>query len=235
MDEAVKAFEKAVKSVSIDTNLGPVFFDLEKLGTNLSAKSIEAALYPTKLEAKRITTEMMPGIKELVSKLCAIADVDVISSSKYSVMWFDGFPKDVKDYTDSIQERLGHKPSISLEDAIIKLDKVSSRIAIQKAAEIRAETGSKTEGDSTEDDKTPTDVVDRVAKQTDETVLLENLNTHDIAPTAGISADDSQPRPVDNTLWGNQMYPTPRDIPVGRTKGVRSWLRQKLTRKQYTQ
>ena len=49
-----------------------------------------------------------------------------------------GFPQDIKDYTDAIQKRLGDKQSISLQDAIIKMDRVSSRIALQKAREIEA-------------------------------------------------------------------------------------------------
>jgi hypothetical protein len=225
MDEAVKAFEKAIKSVSIDTNLGPVFFDLEKLGTNLSAKSIEAALYPTKLEAKRITTEMTPGVKELVVKLCALADIDLSSTSKFSIRWFDGFPKDVKEYTDAIQNRLGNKPSISLEDAIISLDKVSSRIAIQKAREIRQENNvGEAKKDTVSADDTNEDVEDMINDSS-----INNLNTHDIEPTAGVGNKDSGGVVGDTTLWETQMINMPRDIPQGHSKGVNdSWIKRKL-------
>lgn len=225
MDEAVKAFEKAVKSVSIDTNLGPVFFDLEKLGTNLSAKSIEAALYPTKLEAKRITTEMTPYVKELVVKLCALADIDLSSTSKFSIMWFDGFPQDIKDYTDAIQKRLGDKQSISLQDAIIKLDKVSSRIALQKAREIEAVGQEVNTGDtelSTEEGIEESNKVDNEAK-------IDKLNTHEVNPTAGQSTDNSGGSYVDYTVWETQMYPAPRDISFEHSKEVsKAWIRRKL-------
>lgn len=225
MDAAVKAFEKAVKSVSIDTNLGPVFFDLEKLGTNLSAKSIEAALYPTKLEAKRITTEMTPYIKELVVKLCAIADIDLSSTSKFSIMWFDGFPQDIKDYTDAIQKRLGDKQSISLQDAIIKLDKVSSRIALQKAKEIEAVE----QVTDTVDNKLSTNEVIEESIRVDNEAKLGKLNTHEVNPTAGQSTDDSGGSYVDNTVWETQMYPAPRDISFEHSKEVsRSWIKRKL-------
>lgn len=225
MEQAVKAFEKAVKSVSIDTNLGPVFFDLEKLGTNLSAKSIEAALYPTKLEAKRITTEMTPPIKELVVKLCALADIDLATASKFSIMWFDGFPQDVKDYTDAIQKRLGDKQSISLQDAIIKLDKVSSRIALQKAREIEA-VGDNAKTDdieaSTIEGIKESDDIDREAK-------IETLNAHEISPTAGQSVGDRSSGYSDNTVWETQMYPAPRDISFEHSKEVsRAWIKRKL-------
>lgn len=225
MDEAVKAFEKAVKSVSIDTNLGPVFFDLEKLGTNLSAKSIEAALYPTKLEAKRITTEMTPYIKELVVKLCALADIDLSSTSKFSIMWFDGFPQDIKDYTDAIQKRLGDKQSISLQDAIIKLDRVSSRIALQKAREIEAVGQEVNTGD------TKLSSVEGIeeSNKIDNGVKIDKLNTHEVTPTAGQSTDSDGGSYADNTVWETQMYMAPRDISFEHSKEVsRAWIKRKL-------
>ena len=215
MEAAVKAFEKAVKSVSIDTNLGPVFFDLEKLGTNLSAKSIEAALYPTKLEAKRLTTEMTPAVKELVVKLCALADIDLASTSKFSIMWFDGFPQDIKDYTDAIQKRLGDKQSISLEDAIIKLDKVSSRIALQKAREIQGQNDNKTD-----DDKLSTVKLNNNEDSVIDDAEMGKLNTHEVTPTAGVSTDNDNVSYGDNTVWENQMYPAPKDISFEHSKGV---------------
>ena len=225
MDEAVKAFEKAVKSVSIDTNLGPVFFDLEKLGTNLSAKSIEAALYPTKLESKRITTEMTPYIKELVVKLCALADIDLSSTSKFNIMWFDGFPQDIKDYTDAIQKRLGDKQSISLQDAIIKMDKVSSRIALQKAREIEAVGQEVNTGDT----KLSTEEEIEESKKIDNEAKIDKLNTHEVNPTAGQSTDNSGGSYVDDTVWETQMYPAPRDISFEHSKEVsRAWIKRKL-------
>ena len=225
MEEAVKAFEKAVKSVSIDTNLGPVFFDLEKLGTNLSAKSIEAALYPTKLEAKRITTEMTPYVKELVVKLCALADIDLSSTSKFSIMWFDGFPQDIKDYTDAIQKRLGDKQSITLQDAIIKLDKVSSRIALQKAREIEAAGKSV----DTQNTKLSAEEGIKESNKLDNEVNIGKLNTHEISPTAANSASDIGSRVVDNAVWETQMYPPPRDISLQHSKKVsKAWALRKL-------
>lgn len=222
MDEAVKAFEKAVKSVSIDTNLGPVFFDLEKLGTNLSAKSIEAALYPTKLESKRITTEMTPYVKELVVKLCAIADIDITSTSKFSIMWFDGFPQDIKDYTDAIQKRLGEKQSISLQDAIIKLDKVSNRIALQKSREI--ENSAK---NIIGDDKQQYD--SRDDNGINDSINIQVLNEHDVTPTAGQSVSNIQGNIADNTVWETQMYPAPRDISFEHSKEVsKAWIQRRL-------
>ena len=226
MEEAIRAFEKAVKSVSIDTNLGPVFFDLEKLGTNLSAKSIEAALYPTKLEAKRITSEMTEPLKELVVKLCAMANIDLTNMSKFNIMWFDGFPKDVGDYTDAIQKRLGNTPSISLEDAIIKLDRVPSRIAAQKANEIRKM--SKLINDLTFDKNR---VLENIRNERE----LNIVNTHDIKPYAGEKVESNIYRDkVDDTIWESQMIFPPRNIQFNRSREVsKAWIKRKLRKRHW--
>lgn len=238
MDEAIKAFDKAVKSVSIDTNLGPVFFDLEKLGTNLSAKSIEAALYPTKLEAKRITSEMQPSVKELVIKLCALVDIDLTNKSKFSIIWFDGFPQDIKDYTDAIQKRLGDKPSISLQDAIIKLDKVSSRVALQKAREIEAENKEKQEREADESKKEQDKVENittdnlKIEEGLKQEVEIGSLNNHNISPIAGVKIEGKVTNTSDNTVWETQMYPAPRDISFEHSKGLsKRWIERKLRQK----
>lgn len=225
MDAAIKSFEKAIKSVSIDTNLGPVFFDLEKLGTNLSAKSIEAALYPTKLEARRIKTEMTSSVRELAIKLCAIANVDIADQTKFNVIWFDGFPQDVKDYTDAIQSRLGGSQSISLEDAIIKLDKVPTRIALQKATEIKQSLK-----DSNTDDKDKlTD--DKIDANADLDIDDNNkFNTHGIGVNAGDGKNNivSVVKPKDDTVWETQML-YPRDVGFNHSKEMSNrWILKKL-------
>ena len=212
MEEAVKVFEKAIKSVSIDTNLGPVFFDLEKLGTNLSAKSIEAALYPTKIEARRITNEMTPSVKELVIKLCATAGIDITQKAKFSVNWYDGFPQDLKDYTDAIQSRLGNQPSISLTDAIMKLDKVPTRLAMEKANEIL---GYKSENTDT---------------KVDTKVDIENR----IEVTPGVDKNPTEEVVGDETLFESELPMGVTDIPINHNKSKEAkeeWMRRKLLRK----
>lgn len=228
MEQAIKAFEKAIKSVSIDTNLGPVFFDLEKLGTNLSAKSIEAALYPTKLEAKRITTEMRTSVKELVIRLAALADLDITSNAKFSIIWYDGFPQDIKDYTDAIQRRLGGVPSISLQDGIMKLDKVSSRVALQKAREIEL----KMHKDDTVKVNNTTLAKIEDAIETNVEDEVNDVSTHDIAPIAGEDGDTNicGNNYVDDAVWETQMYPSPAEKKLN--KGViRAWLASLRKRK----
>lgn len=232
MEEACKALSHAIKQIAMDTQLSIAFFDTERLGSNLSADSIRASMYPARLEAKRLTSEMKPPIKELIVKLGYIADID-LSDSKMTVEFYDGFPKD--DYKDieAIQKRLESKvPSITLEDAIMKLDRVGLRVARQKAAEIR--------GEQARFNEEQTEVVNNTNEEIEETVIEDkpadyevfgsrklnsdkenaDLLTHELAPTAG-KGDISVPEKAgDNTIWENQMYPKPRDIPQGLYKNM---------------
>jgi hypothetical protein len=197
MEEAVKAFEKAIKGVSIDTRLGPVFFDIEKLGTNLSAKSIEAALYPAKLESKRIATEMLASLKELVIKLCATAGVEV-KPSEFSITMFDGFPKDYVEFTTAIQKRLESSvPSISRVDAIRMLDKVPVRQAIEKSNELQ---NIKTENTGA---SIGFDVKENAGELDEHSV---NPNPGDAATSNGLDGRR------DTNLFENQLIPAPQDV-----------------------
>lgn len=140
VDAAIKVFESAMKSVSVDSGLGSVFFDIEKAGSNLSAKSIEAMLYPTKLKSNLIKSEMTENLTELIRKICLVGSGVLIESSNINVRWFNTFPRDEKEYTDSIMSRVNAKiPTLSQADAIILLDNVSSYTAIKRVKELREE------------------------------------------------------------------------------------------------
>lgn len=223
MEEAVKALDAAIKQIGMDTQLGITFFNLEFLGSRLSADSIKAAMFPAKLEAQRMTTEMKPSVKELIVKLGYLADLD-INASKLSVEFYDGFPKDELNDIRAIQMRLeSSRPSITLEAAIMKLDRVPLRIARQKAQEIRAE--SPNFSDDPAVDGLP-------GKKLPDDNVKNTLVSYDLNPTAGHSEADTVSDFVDDTVWDNQMTTKPRDLPQGVLKGVtREWLLRKLRQK----
>ena len=203
MDEAIKAFEKSIKELGMDTGLGPVFFDLEKLGTNMSAKSIEAALYPTKLEAKRIATEMKRPLKELVIKLCYLADIE-LNYSDVSITMYDGFPKDIKDLTDAICARYD-RGLITREDALRKLDNSSMRIARETAYKIAVERKEITESTNSENEEMLGNNNNNKDKE---------LVAHDIGPTAGESEVVVDYEKIDNTVFENQLSNPGREFRV---------------------
>jgi hypothetical protein len=243
MDEAVKALEQAIKQIGMDTQLGVAFYSLDSLGSRLSAESIRAAMFPARLEAKRMVTEMKPAVRELVTKLGYIVDID-ISGAKMSIEFYDGFPKDELNDIQAIQSRLESiTPSITLEDAIMKLDRVPLRVAREKANEIRSEAykynkDTDINNSNIQDDiKVSTDEDDLELSKLDTNYNKNNLLTHDLEPTAGKSKLSTNNRYVDDTVWDNQMIPKPRDIPQGISKNknkrgevIKSWTLSRLSR-----
>jgi hypothetical protein len=208
IDKALSAFERAIKNISIDTKLGSVFFDIEKMGSNLSAKSIEAALYPTKIEALRIQNSVKNYMVETVLKLCLSCGVD-LEQSDINFEWSDSFPKDIKEFTEAIMLRLNSRiPTISMSDAIMKLDGVSNRVAIQKANEIlNIKNESKVEN-------------------FEATNIANNSVTNEVDnqdSTASVESNN------DDTVWESQMYPPPVTLESkGLNKEVDQWYLRKL-------
>ena len=219
MEEAVKALEEAVRQIGLDTQLGITFFQVDKLGARLSADSIKAAMYPARLEAQRIGTEMLPSIKEMVIKLGYMADID-ISSARVSVEMFDGFPKDELSDIKAVQLRLeSEQPSITLENAIMKLDHVSLRIAKQRAEEIRAERGRYVVDEegvigTRESTVTENDNQERIIEE--ETSVIDAAT--ELRPEASVGEQTTGEVYEDDKLWETQMPFGVRDIPQGYQK-----------------
>lgn len=143
VDAAIKAFETALKSVRMDTGLGDVFWSLDKAGSNLSAKSIEAMMYPTKLKLNMIHVELNSVLMDMVVRLGVLYGIN-IEKEKLDIYWPNTFPRDEKEYTDAIMSRVtADRPTLSVEDAISKLDDLSIADAKVKAAELKALTLSK--------------------------------------------------------------------------------------------
>ena len=96
-------------------------------------------MFSTVAEAKRMTTEMLSSVKELVVRLGYTAGLNV-TPNKISITFYDGFPEDETEIVKMVQSRLDpNNQSITLEDAIMKIDKIPLRIAREKANEIRKE------------------------------------------------------------------------------------------------
>jgi len=139
IEKAVEVYNRCIKQIAMDSKLGMVFFDIEKLGSNLSAKSIVAAMYPAQLEAKRVTQELSRPVIEVVRRMYLAATGELLKAEDLSITWFDGLPVDEKEFTETIQSRIGK--TLTLEQAISRLDKVSSALAYDRAEEIRRQAG----------------------------------------------------------------------------------------------
>mgnify|MGYP001551759078 FL=1 len=208
MQEAIAALESAQHELAADTQLGVVFFNVEALGSRLSADSLKAAMYPARIEAKRITSEMKPSVKELIIKLGYLLGYD-LDGSKISVEFYDGFPSDPEERKLIMERFTNDKPSLSLEDAIMKLDRVPLRVARKKAQEL---TGKVEQGTSNS---------------------LGTVISSTIKPSAGEgTVNVSQENFVDDTVWDNQMVPIPHDIPQGNySKGAKEWAFRRFRKK----
>ena len=208
IDKALNAFERAIKNISMDTKLGSVFFDIEKMGSNLSAKSIEAALYPTKIEALRIQNSIKTYMVETIIKLCLSCGI-AVEQSDINFEWSDSFPKDLKEFTEAIMMRLNSKtPTISISDAIMKLDGVSNRVAIQKANEILH---------IKEESKVENFVATNIANNS---ITSEVSNSDESVNVDSVN---------DDTVWESQMYPPPVTLESKKlNKEVDQWYLRKL-------
>lgn len=229
MEEAVKALETAIKQIGIDTQLGLAFYDPSVLGSRISADSIKASMFSTVAEAKRMTTEMLSSVKELVVRLGYTAGLNV-TPNKISITFYDGFPEDETEIVKMVQSRLDpNNQSITLEDAIMKIDKIPLRIAREKANEIRKEqalrlaiTKGESDGSTSEVEETVDtietingDNKDKIEDDKVENGKLIISEDSPLKPSGGSEdIDNDQVIYGDNTVWDNQMFPKPRDFKV---------------------
>ena len=138
-----------------------------------------------------------------------------VNKSKLSIEFYDGFPKDELDDIKKVQLRLESScPSLTLEDAIMKLDRVPLRVAKQRASEIRKLNSG-------------TEKVEQVVKLTDSqkndlgvdqsvtnTDKVNDMSTIEASPGDGVQSKDTLVNKQDNTLWDSQLANKPRDIVI---------------------
>lgn len=138
IDACKETLERCIKMVSMSAGLSPAWFDPEKTGTNLSGKSLQVAMMPTILKSKMIVNSIEDGVREIISKLAYTYDIE-LKNSQIDITWVTGIDvEDDKETSDIIDTRLNNN-TISKEDAIIKMDKVSRRIAKERAARLNGE------------------------------------------------------------------------------------------------
>ena len=77
IEACLETIDKTTKLLATSSALSPVWFDFEKLGSNLSAKSIKAAMIPTSMRASLMCVNMNPYIQEIVRKVALIGGVEL--------------------------------------------------------------------------------------------------------------------------------------------------------------
>lgn len=132
IEACIEVYKQSVKTLAMSSGLSHIFFDFERAGTGvLSGKALESMMMPTLIEVNKLITSKEKPVKELVRKICLLGDIDT-PINKIDVDFNEGLPKDEKEQTDIVVERLNSR-TISLVDAIRKLDRVPMRIAREQA------------------------------------------------------------------------------------------------------
>jgi hypothetical protein len=131
IEQARLAYKTAIEEFANDSMLGLSFFDLEKAGTSLSAKAIEALMIQAKLYASTVQTLIGEGLKRIIQvaiKNSIDADVGV------DVRWFDVFNFDTESFVKTVQSRVGS--TLTVAQAISILDYVGEDEAAERAVSI---------------------------------------------------------------------------------------------------
>lgn len=132
IDACKEVMERCIKMISMSTGLSPSWFDPEKTGTNLSGKSLETAMLPTLLKSELLVGSIESSVKDIIVRIGNLYGID-IKKTQVDVTWFSGLKVDGDaEMVDIINTRLANG-TISKEDAIIKMDRVSRRIAKERA------------------------------------------------------------------------------------------------------
>lgn len=121
--------EKSIKSMAMSSGLSPLFFDHEKVGTNLSAKSLRVAILPTLIKAEKMCSVMTDSLKEIIQKIVLFEDVET-NKSMIDVRWYSGVMEE-SERTEYITQRY-KDGTMTLEDALVEIDKIPRRVAREK-------------------------------------------------------------------------------------------------------
>ena len=135
MKEANEAYKETLTRVSRDTDLSYTMFDTKELGSQMSGKALKTAMYRTELRAKSLSTLINNSAKQLVVKLALASGVE-IDQSDFSLITESGFVHDEETLVEMINSRLGNQVSLTLADAIARMDDVPLGEARRRANEI---------------------------------------------------------------------------------------------------
>lgn len=142
VDACKETMERCIKMISMSTGLSPSWFDPEKTGSNMSAKSLMTAMLPTILKGEMLVGSIEDSVKDIVVRIGNMYDID-IRKTQVDITWFSGIKTDDDiEMSNIVNTRLANG-TISKEDAIIKMDRVSRRIAKERAASLAGITDDK--------------------------------------------------------------------------------------------
>jgi hypothetical protein len=134
IEQARMAYKTAVEEFANDCMLGLAWFDLEKAGSSLSAKAIEALMTQARIYASDLQTMVGVGLEKIIKtaiKNSTGEDADI------SIRWFDVFNFDTESFTKTVQSRIG--TTLTPEQAVSILDYVDEDEAAERVSGITSQ------------------------------------------------------------------------------------------------
>lgn len=134
IEACIKELDQATRQISSDTGLSQIFFNIEHLGSNMSAKAIEACMYPTKVRAYSIRDNIEDLIRNLVRVMGAAVGIDV-SNISIGIEWRDTMRLDEAEFIDILGKRI-ESGTISRIDAVSLAYDINKTAAKEKLDDI---------------------------------------------------------------------------------------------------
>ena len=135
LKNAIDAYKEALNLVSRATGLPLSYFDTKELGSQVSAKALEASMVRSRIKAKKIFGYFEKDLKLALCKL-ALAYGIKVSPDEFSIRNNDNFRFDYEAISKVIQARCNNKETMTQAQAIREYDGVSLQLAQERADEI---------------------------------------------------------------------------------------------------
>lgn len=137
VEQAIKICEEAFKRLCRDTDIPPTMFDPSILSSgNLSSKTLKVAMHKMESTARSKNTLLRKSTKEWICKMAAVSGIE-LSPADLTIDAENAFVRDEETLTEIIQKRNGGQATLSLEDAIAKLDNKPMHEALTEANKLR--------------------------------------------------------------------------------------------------
>ena len=135
LKSAIDAYKETLNLVSRATGLPLSYFDTKELGSQVSAKALEASMIRSRIKARKIFGNFENSLKSAICKL-ALANGIELSTDEFSIKNVDNFRFDYESMSKVIQSRCGNKETMNQAQAIREYDGISLQLAQEKADEI---------------------------------------------------------------------------------------------------
>lgn len=144
LDQAIAAYDAALKRVAKDTGLPLAYFDESVLKGRVSADALRTSMFRSELKAEKVISLFKNDTKKLIVRMAKALNID-IDLSDFDLDFETGFVNDEDLQMRIIQARCGGAVTMSVADAIAAYDGISPVQAKKRADELAGITVDKKE------------------------------------------------------------------------------------------